>query len=417
MRLVAVAQPAQDLDRLVDGRLLDAHLLESSLERGVALEVLAVLVERRRADRLDLAAGERRLQDRGGVDRTLGGAGADEVVELVDEQDDVAALLDLLHDLLQPLLELTPVLRSRDERGQVERVDLLALEELRDGAGGDPLRQALDDRGLPHAGLADQDGIVLLAAREDLHDPLDLRLAADDRVELALVGLLGEVAAELVEELRALRLLAGRHARAGLAATGAGEHADDLVADLLRVGVEVEEDARGDALVLTHEAEEDVLRTDVVVAERESFAQRQLENLLGARRERDLAGGDLVALADDARDLRADFLHRDVERLEHAGSKTLLLAEEAQKDVLRADVVVLEGPGLVLREDDDLPCPLRESLEQLPRRSFRSRFRGAASLPGSKGLSDRSRRSSGRVSHAGSPDARGTLLGRCAAKP
>jgi hypothetical protein len=61
MRLVAVAQSAQDLHGVVDRRLVDADLLESPLQGGVALEVLAVLVERRRADRLQLAAGERRL--------------------------------------------------------------------------------------------------------------------------------------------------------------------------------------------------------------------------------------------------------------------------------------------------------------------------------------------------------------------
>ena len=105
--LVAVAQAAQDLHGLVDRRLLDAHLLEASLEGGVALEVLAVLVQRRRADRLHLAACERGLQDRGRVDRALCRARADEVVELVDEQDDVAALGDFLHHLLQALLELT----------------------------------------------------------------------------------------------------------------------------------------------------------------------------------------------------------------------------------------------------------------------------------------------------------------------
>ena len=174
----------------------------------------------------------------------------------------------------------------------------------------------------------------------------------------------------------------GRDARAGLAATRAGEHADDLVADLFRIRVEVEEDARGDAFVLAHEAEEDVLRPDVVVAQREGLAQRQLEHLLGARRERNLAGGDLVALSDDARDLRANLFHRDVERLENACGKAFLFAEEAEQDVLRADVVVLEGSGLVLRKDDDLTCPLGESLEQLPRRSFRSVTGGVASPPG-----------------------------------
>ena len=67
------------------------------------------------------------------------------------------------------------------------------------------------------------------------------------------------------------------------AAAGAGQHPDDLVADLLRVGVEVEQDARRDALVLAHQPEQDVLGADVVVAEAERLAQRELEHLLGAR--------------------------------------------------------------------------------------------------------------------------------------
>src|SRR4029453_13699971 len=108
---------------------------------------------------------------------------------------------------------------------------------------------------------------------EDLHDPLDLGLATDDRIQLALGGQLGQVATELVEELRRLLALplgcapAGCRAGPGArlaAATWAGEHADDLVADLLAVGVEVEQDACGHALVLAHEAEQDVLGADVV---------------------------------------------------------------------------------------------------------------------------------------------------------
>src|SRR6185503_14297524 len=70
--LVAVAQALEDLHGLVGRRLVDADLLEAPLQRAVALEVLAVLVERRRADRLELAARQRRLEDRGRVDRALG---------------------------------------------------------------------------------------------------------------------------------------------------------------------------------------------------------------------------------------------------------------------------------------------------------------------------------------------------------
>src|SRR5207248_8442469 len=147
---------------------------------------------------------------------------------------------------------------------------------------------------------------------------LDLGLPPDDRVELALGGQLGQVAAELVEQLRALRLLTRSAARALLAPARAGEHADDLVADLLGVGVEVEKDPRRDALVLSHEPEQDVLRADVVMAQRECLQQRQLEHLLRAWGERDLARRDLVTLADDPRDLRPNLLDRDVERLDPA---------------------------------------------------------------------------------------------------
>src|ERR1035441_2668274 len=369
--LVAVAQAAQDLDGLVDRGLIDGDLLEAALQGGVALEVLAVLVERRGSDRLQLAAGERRLEDGGGVDGALGGAGADEVVKLVDEQDDVAALGDLLHHLLQALLELAAVLRAGHERGQVERVDLLVLEQLGHLGARDALGQALDHGGLAHARLAHQHRVVLGAPREDLHDPLDLGLASHARVELALGRELGEVAPELVEQLRGLLALAGGRARAGarasglsLAATaGTGEHADDLVADLLGVGVEVEQDAGGHALVLAHQAEQDVLGADVVVAEAQSLAQGELEHLLGPGRERNLTGGDLLTGADDPHDLRAHPLDGDVQALQHAGRQTLLLAEQPEEDVLGADVVVLERSRLLLREYDHLPGPFGESLE------------------------------------------------------
>ena len=333
--LVAVAQAFEDLDGLVLGGLVDDDLLEAALQSGVALQVLAELLERGRADRLQLAASERRLQDRGRVDRALGGASADEVVELVDEQDDVAALGDLLHHLLEALLELAAVLGARDQSREIQRVDLLALEQLGHVSVGDSLGEAFDDGCLADARLADKHRVVLGAPAEDLHDPLDLGLATDNRIQLAVGGQLGQVAPELVEQLRRLLALAcgAAGARGGasagtaaLTATGAGEHADDLIADLLRVGVEVEQDASRDALVLTHQPEQDVLGPDVVVAEAQGLAQRKLEHLLGARRERDLTGGDLLAGADDADHLRADALDRDLERLEYARGETFLFA-------------------------------------------------------------------------------------------
>ncbi len=212
--LVAVAQALEDLDRVRDGRLLDLDRLEPALERRVLLEVLAVLVERRRTDGLELAAGEHRLEDARRVDRAFGGTRTDERVQLVDEQDDVAAGLDLLQHLLQALLEVTAVAGAGDERAEVERVELLAVERLGHVALDDVGGEALDDRGLADAGLADQHRVVLGAAGQHLHDPLDLLLAPDDRVELLLARELREVATELVEDERARRLRS-RRCRAG----------------------------------------------------------------------------------------------------------------------------------------------------------------------------------------------------------
>src|SRR5215208_2492465 len=165
------------------------------------------------------------------------------------------------------------------------------------------------------------------------------------------------------------------------APAGPGEHADDLVADLLGVGVEVEQDARGDTLVLADEAEQDVLGADVVVAEAQGLAERQLQDLLRSRRERDLAGRDLLTGADDPHDLRADALDGDVQRLEHSRREALLLAEQAEQDVLGADVVVLESAGLLLGEDDDLTGSLCESLEQALLYLFKSRGRKRTGCP------------------------------------
>ena len=164
VRLVAVAQALEDLDGVRDRRLLDLDRLEAALERGVLLEVLAVLVERGGADGLQLAAGEHRLEDRRGVDRALGGTRTDERVQLVDEQDDVAAGADLLQHLLQALLEVAAVAGAGDQRAEVERVELLAVQRLGHVVVDDVCGEALDDGGLADAGLADEHRVVLGAA-------------------------------------------------------------------------------------------------------------------------------------------------------------------------------------------------------------------------------------------------------------
>ena len=186
-------------------RLVDQHLLEAALERGVLLDVLAVFVERGRADAVQLAARQRGLEHVAGVHRALGLAGADHGVQLVDEQDDLAFLLgEVVEHALQALLELAAELGAGDQRAHVEREDALVLQALGHLAIDDAQREAFDDRGLADAGLADQHRVVLGAPLQHLDGAADLVVAADHRVELAVGGALGQVDRVLLERLAAL---------------------------------------------------------------------------------------------------------------------------------------------------------------------------------------------------------------------
>ena len=214
MRLVLLLDAAKDRDGVLDRGLAHEHLLEPPLERGILLDVLAVLVEGRRPDHAQLAAGKHRLEHVAGVHRALtASACADDRVKFIDERDDLAVgLLDLVEHRLQPLLELTAVLRAGDHRCEIERDEGLAHEACRDVALDDSPRKALNDSGLADAWLADENRVVLRAAREHLDGAAHLLVAADDRVDLALARTRGQVDAVFLKGLKCLLWIRGRHA-------------------------------------------------------------------------------------------------------------------------------------------------------------------------------------------------------------
>ena len=201
--LVLLLQTAQDGDGVLHRGLGDQHGLEAALERGVLLDVLAVLVQRGGADGMQLAAGQRGLQHVARVHGAVArGAGAHDGVQLVDEQDDASfALLHLAQHGLQTVLELAAVLRAGHHRAQVERNEIAVLQRRGHVAGHDALGQTFDDGRLAGARLTDEHGVVLRAARQHLDGAADLLGAADDRVELAFARLLREVLAVLLQRL------------------------------------------------------------------------------------------------------------------------------------------------------------------------------------------------------------------------
>ena len=110
---------------------------------------------------MQLAAGQHGLQHVAGVHRAFGLARADNQVQLVDKEDDLAfRASDLLKDRLETLLELAPVFRAGDQRAHVQGKNMLVLQIVRHIPRNDSLGQALDRGGLADAGLTDQDRVV-----------------------------------------------------------------------------------------------------------------------------------------------------------------------------------------------------------------------------------------------------------------
>ncbi len=203
MRLVLLLEAAQDRNRILDARLIDEDRLEAPLERRVLLDVLAILVERRRADHVQLAAREHRLEQVARVHRAFGLARADDGVQLVDEEHDLAfaTLATSLSTAFSRSSNSPRYLAPAIERAHVERDDALVLQAFGNVAAHDALREPFDDRRLADAGIADQHRIVLGAAREHLNDATNLFVAPDHRIEFAALGFEREVATVALERL------------------------------------------------------------------------------------------------------------------------------------------------------------------------------------------------------------------------
>ena len=203
--LVPLPQPPEDALGVVGGGLLHQDALEPPLQGAVLFDGPAELPDGGGPDQLEFPPGQLGLEDVGGVHRPLRRPDAHDGVELVDKQDDVAGGDDLLDGGPYPLLKVPPVLGPRHHGGHVQAHHPAASQLGGDCALGHPLGQPLHDGGLAHPGLPDEAGVVLGPAGEDLDDPLDFLVPADDRVQPPRPGQFGKVPAVFVQVAGARR--------------------------------------------------------------------------------------------------------------------------------------------------------------------------------------------------------------------
>ena len=127
---------------------------------------------------------------------------------------------------------------------------------------------------------------------------------------------------------------------------------DDLLPGPVEVYAGTNQDLRGDPVALADQAEQDVLGADVVAAKLHRLTQREFEHLLGPRRERDMPGlgQRLRATADDVLDRLPHRIQADPQGRERLGRHAVALADQAEQDVLGADVIVTELQRLTQRK-------------------------------------------------------------------
>ena len=281
-------------------------------------------------------------------------------MHLVDKQDDVVGFGGLLDHVLEALLKLAAILGTRHEARQVERPDILVHEVLGHVAGCNLLSQALDDGRLAHAGVAQNERVVLGAARKNFHHTLDFLFATNYRVEFAVARLLREVGRELLKRigaapllLRGIRAAKERQARTRTTSASAGERTllvlilgselSDGLFNGSRRHAQAHEDVHGHAVALFDDADQQVLGRHVGLVVLACHTEGALHHADDERRKGELGSlGLLAGLGNRGLDLFEgihDVIVGDVERTQRLSGNALVLLGKREQQVLGAHLI------------------------------------------------------------------------------
>jgi len=325
---------AQDGDGVLDARLTDEDRLEAALERGVLLDVLAVLRERGGADASQLAARQGRLEHVGGVHGPFRAPRSHERVQLVDEQD--VASVALLDFPQQPpsagprtppryFVPATRAPRSSATTSLFLRPPERHYPRMRRAR---PSTMAV----LPTPGSPIRTGLFWCAAT-DLDHAANLFVPPDDRVELSTAGQVGEVAGILLD--RTGKVSSGSLRRHPLTAPDGTQSLQDLAAGRARFLQE----GRPRAVPLD-EREKERCSTETKsswnsAAFASAFFQKRAQTFV------DSGGGAAVGLRAGRQEFSYPSLqprHFDADSLKEDRRQSALLVQERLEKVLRSDV-------------------------------------------------------------------------------
>ena len=363
VHLKALLQAAQNGDGVLHRGLFHHYGLEAPLQGGVLFNILAVLVHRGGADAVQFAARQHGLEQIARVHGALGLARAHNSMQFVDEEDDLAfAFLHFIEHGLEPFLELAPVFGPGDKRAHVQGEEFAALEALGHVALDDAEGQAFHDGGFAHARFADEHRIVLGAPRKNADHPADFRVAADDRVHLALARRVHQVARIFAQGLEGVLGIGAGHARA------AAQLFHGL--DEARAGdvVFLEHLAQGRGRLHFGQRGKKMIHADVFVLHPPGLVLGFAQNLGQTRGDHDLGGvhaaaGNRGPLAQRGFQGHGQSLGLDAHMFQNTGDNALFLLHQGQRQMFGVRLLMAHArrDGLCLA--DGLPGFFRKLVD------------------------------------------------------
>ena len=109
-------------------------------------------------------------------------------MQLVDEENNILYLADLVHDGLDPLLELPTIFRSRHHKGKIQGYHALLPQDLRHISRSYLLGQTFHYGGLADTRFAHHHRIVLGPATQNLDHTLDFGFTTNHGIEFSIPG-------------------------------------------------------------------------------------------------------------------------------------------------------------------------------------------------------------------------------------
>ena len=141
------------------------------------------------------------------------------------------------------------------------------------------------------------------------------------------------------------------------------EKIEHFFADVFKFKAQIHQDLRGDAFLFTEQAEQQMFGAHIIVVQVARLFHRVFDHLLGARRLRQLAHGDHVRTGlDDFFDFDPDLAQIDVQILQDVCRDARAFLDQAQQDVFRSDVFMVEPLRFLVRQLHDLTGTIGESL-------------------------------------------------------